>query len=32
MSKAAFFWAVLSAIVWGAVPILEKIGLSKIHH
>ncbi|MBL7132374.1 MAG: EamA family transporter [Candidatus Omnitrophica bacterium] len=31
MSKAAFFWAMLSAIVWGIVPILEKIGLSKVH-
>ena len=31
MSKAAFFWAILTAIVWGMVPILEKIGLAKIH-
>jgi len=31
MSKEAVFWAILSAIVWGIVPILEKIGLAKIH-
>lgn len=30
MSKNPFFWAILTAIVWGIVPILEKIGLSKI--
>ncbi|MFH1621564.1 MAG: EamA family transporter [Candidatus Omnitrophota bacterium] len=31
MSREAFFWAILSAIVWGIVPILEKIGLNKVH-
>ncbi|MFC1645884.1 EamA family transporter [Candidatus Omnitrophota bacterium] len=31
MSKEAFMWAILSALVWGIVPILEKIGLSKIN-
>lgn len=25
-----FYWALLTAFVWGAVPLLEKIGLSKI--
>jgi len=31
MSKEAFFWAILSALIWGVVPILEKIGLAKVH-
>lgn len=26
----AFIWAVLTACIWGIVPILEKIGLSKV--
>jgi len=26
----AFFWAVLTACIWGIVPILEKIGLAKV--
>ncbi len=26
----AFWWAVLTACIWGIVPILEKLGLAKI--
>ncbi len=26
----AFFWALITACIWGVVPILEKIGLAKI--
>ena len=26
----AFMWAILTACIWGIVPILEKIGLSKV--
>ncbi len=26
----AFYFAVLTAVVWGAVPVLEKLGLTKI--
>ena len=26
----AFFWAILTAVIWGIVPIVEKLGLSKI--
>ena len=29
MTKSAFAWALLAAIVWGCVPIIEKAGLSK---
>ena len=31
MSKTAFFWAILTALIWGIVPVLEKIGLAKIN-
>ena len=27
---SAFLWAVLTACIWGFVPILEKIGLAKV--
>lgn len=27
---SGFYWAVLTAFIWGLVPILEKLGLSKI--
>lgn len=30
MSKEAFVWALLTALVWGIVPILEKLGLQKV--
>jgi transporter family protein len=30
MTKEAFFWAILSALVWGIVPILEKLGLYRV--
>jgi len=26
----AFWWAILTACIWGVVPILEKLGLAKI--
>ncbi|MFA6636748.1 MAG: EamA family transporter [Candidatus Omnitrophota bacterium] len=26
---SAFFWAVLTACLWGAVPVMEKMGLAK---
>jgi transporter family protein len=26
----AFMWAILAACIWGVVPLLEKIGLSKV--
>jgi len=25
----AFIWAILAAVIWGAVPLLEKLGLTK---
>jgi len=28
MINSPFFWAILTALVWGVVPILEKLGLS----
>lgn len=31
MTREAFVWAVLAALVWGIVPILEKLGLAKVH-
>jgi len=31
MTQSPFFWAILTAIVWGIVPILEKAGLSNIN-
>jgi len=27
---SAFYWAILAACIWGIVPILEKVGLSKV--
>lgn len=27
---SAFYWAVLTACIWGLVPVLEKLGLSRI--
>ncbi|HOD12547.1 MAG TPA: EamA family transporter [Candidatus Omnitrophota bacterium] len=27
----AYSWAILTALIWGFVPILEKVGLSNIH-
>ena len=31
MTREAFIWAILAALVWGIVPILEKLGLAKVH-
>jgi transporter family protein len=31
MTKEAYSWAILAALVWGIVPVLEKVGLSKVH-
>ena len=30
MSKQAFFFAILTALVWGVVPTLEKLGLARV--
>jgi len=30
MSKEAFFWSIVTALIWGVVPIFEKLGLAKL--